>query len=250
MKTTYAYASIVLALMTPTNVLAQDSSSCGDCDGVCVTFDATDDSLYYWWNGGPGGDPTTFGGSQIGSTCLTGGGALFVGASDSVASGGGNTKFEWDVADSTSYFDVSVCDGFSVPMTCTGFEGNEGPYTTIGGGELCSGDCPSSDVDGANCVNSGSHTGVFKDVPSCFQQGMGAEGESGENNYWLFDGLSVQAIFSGRSGVSCTVGWTSSKEKRVEPEKSAAELGPRATKHRQHGHQKRAHGHHGLHMVS
>ena len=248
MKTTYAYASIALAVLIPANVLAE--SYCGDCDGVCVSFDATDDSLYYWWNGGPGGDPTTFGGYQIGSTCLTGGGALFVGTDESVASGGANTKFEWDVADSTAYFDVSVCDGFSVPMTCTGFEGNEGPYTTLGGGELCSGDCPSSDVEGSNCRNSGSHTGVLEDVPSCFQQGMGAEGENGYNNYWLYDDYSVQAIFTGRSGVSCTVSWASSKEKRKEVGQSVAELEPRATKHRQHDHQRRAHGHQGVHMLS
>lgn len=265
MKTTFAHASMVLALLSSGNVFAHEhycsliltlfvsataqntDDGCGDCSGVCVNFSATSDDLWYWWNGGPGGDPTNFGSQQIGSVCLTDAGAMFVGNSESVAGGGGNTKFEWYVGDSTSNFDVSVCDGFSVPMTCTNFQGNESPYVTIGGGALCEGDCP--DQSGANCLNLGSHTGNLSDVPSCFKDGAGAEGESGENNYWMYDNYSVQSIFTGRSGVTCTVGGWSSKEKRAEVGDSTAELAPRASKHRQHGHERRAHGH-GLHAVS
>ncbi|CAD6586622.1 MAG: hypothetical protein ASARMPRED_002776 [Alectoria sarmentosa] len=298
MKTTYAYTSIVLALIgagdvlahthhhhsreliEPTSTLSLTASStatafptvsapanstyggnsttggspitagsCDNCDGVCVTFGATSDDLWYWWNGGPGGDPSTFGENQIGPVCLTDGGAMFVGSSNNVATGGGNTKFEWSVGASFSNFDVSVCDGFSVPMTCTGFGGNESPYVTIGGGELCASDCPSADEYEGNCRNLGAHTGSLAEVPSCFQEGAGAEGEDGTNNYWLYDNYSVQAIFTGRTDVVCTVGATSSKAKRGDVGHSAAELGPRASKHRQHGHQRRAHGH-GLNVVS
>ena len=298
MQTTYSYASIVLALMSPAGVLAHahhhhtsevaqptgslslsasataavyptasatvnstsagnsttggspiTAGSCGNCDGVCVTFAATSDDLWYWWNGGPGGDPSTFAEKQIGSVCLTDAGAMFVGGSNNVASGGGNTKFEWSVGATTSNFDVSICDGFSVPMSCTGFGGNESPYVTIGGGELCQGDCPASDQNGANCRNLGAHTGSLAAVPSCFQEGAGAEGKSGTNNYWLYDNYSVQSIFTGRTGVVCTVGGSSSKAKRAISQ-SSAELGPRASKHRQHGHQRRAAHGHGLHMVS
>ena len=174
---------------------------------------------------------------------------MFVGrskAGDSgVASGGANTKFEWSVGATTSNFDVSVCDGFSVPMSCTGFGGNETPYVTIGGGELCKGDCPSADVNGPNCRNLGAHTNTLVEVPSCIQEGAGAVGKSGKNNYWLNDNISVQAIFTGRTDVVCTVGDLSSKAKR-EMGQSAPELEPRASKHR---HQRRAHGH-GIHAIS
>lgn len=298
MKTTYAYASIVLALMSSGNVLAhqhhhhsreveQPTSSlslsasviattyptasaaanstsggnsttggnpitagtCSNCDGVCVTFGATNDDLWYWWNGGPGGDASTFANNQIGTICLTDAGAMFVGSSSNVDSGGGNTKFEWSIGASTSNFDVSVCDGFSVPMSCTGFGGNESPYVTIGGGDLCASDCPADDQFDGNCRNLGAHTGNLAAVPGCFQEGAGAEGKSGTNNYWLYDNYSVQSIFTGRTGVVCTVGGSSSKTKR-DMRQSAAELGPRASMHRQHGrHQRRAHGH-GLHAVS
>ena len=296
MRTTHAYASIALALMSSGKVLAHEhhheprsvsvsasatataystayptatgsanstsggngttggsspitAGTCSSCDGVCVTFGATSDDLWYWWNGGPGGDPSTFAEKQIGTICLTDAGAMFVGSSNNVASGGGNTKFEWSIGASTSNFDVSVCDGFSVPMSCTGFGGNESPYVTIGGGELCDGDCPASDQYEGNCRNLGAHTGDIAEVPSCFQEGAGAEGKSGTNNYWLYDNYSVQSIFTGRTGVVCTVGGTSSKAKREDVAQSVAELGPRASKHRQHGHQRRAHGH-GLHAVS
>ena len=226
-----------------------EAGTCSNCDGVCVTFAATSDDLWYWWNGGPGGEASTFGNSQIGSVCLTDAGAMFVGGSDNVDLGGGNTKFEWSVGSSTSNFDVSVCDGFSVPMSCTGFSGNESPYVTIGGGELCQGDCPTADQNGANCRNLGAHTGDLAAVPSCFQEGAGAEGKSGTNNYWLYDNYSVQSIFTGRTGVVCTVGASSSKAKRG-MEQSPAELGPRASKHRQHGHRRRAAHGHGLLAVS
>ena len=222
--------------------------TCSDCAGVCVTFAATSDDLWYWWNGGPNGDPTTFGKKPIGSICLTQAGAMFVGGSDNVASGGGNTKFEWSVGATTSNFDVSLCDGFSVPMSCTGFAGNESPYVTIGGGDVCQGECQDKVENSPNCRNLGAHSGSLAAVPSCFQEGAGAEGKSGTNNYWLYDNYSVQSIFTGRTGVVCTVGGTASKAKRDE-EQSVAELEPRASKHRQHGHQRRAHGH-GLRAVS
>ena len=290
MKTTYAYASIALALMSCENVVAHShhyrspqnpivtlsvsatatssayptgtvpanstnggspitAGTCNDCSGVCVTFGATNPDLWYWWNGGPNGDPSTFGDKPIGSVCLTQAGAMFVGSSkggdSGVASGGANTKFEWSVDASTSNFDVSICDGFSVPMICTGFGGNESPYTTIGGGELCQGACAASDQNGPNCRNLGAHTPSADAVPSCFKEGAGEDGKSGENNYWLNDNVSVQAIFTGRTDVVCTVGDLSSKAKR-EIEESAAELSPRASKHR---HQRRAHGH-GAHAIS
>ena len=219
------------------------AGTCNDCNGVCVTFGATNDDLWYWWNGGPGGDPAQFGEKKVGSVCLTGGGAMFVGTSQGGASGvntgGPNTKFEWYVSAETSNFDVSVCDGFSVPMSCTGFEGNESPYVTIGGGELCTGDCPSGDQNGPNCKNPGAHTDLAQ-VPSCILEGSGAEGKSGTNNYWLQDNLSVQAIFTGRTGVVCTVGDISSKAKR------GMEQSVTTSKHRHH---RRAHGH-GAHAIS
>ena len=285
MKTTYAYASIVLALMNSSNVLAAShrhrsnptstvsvsasvtasttgtaypsasvpanstspitAGTCNDCSGVCVTFGATDSSLTYWFNGGPGGDAASFKNKPLNSVCLTDAGAMFVGAAGAIAengdwNGGPSTKFEWSVGASTSNFDVSVCDGFSVPMSCTGFSGNESPYTTIGGGEICS-DCPAADVTGSTCKNPGAHTGVLAEVPTCFTEGEGAVGKSGTNNYWYYDNISVQSIFTGRTGVVCTVGSiSSSKAKREAMGQSAVELGPRASRHRHH---RRAHGH-------
>lgn len=225
------------------------AGTCSNCDGVCVTFGATSDDLWYWWNGGPGGNPSTFGDNPIGSICLTDAGAMFVGGSNIQTDGGGNTKFEWSVGATTSNFDVSVCDGFSVPMLCTGFDGNETSTNTIGGGELCAGDCPAGDQSGANCMNKGAHTGVLADVPSCFSEGAGPDGTESTNNYWYYDNIAVQAIFTARTDIVCTVGALSSKAKR-DVEQSAAKLGSRASKHRQHGYQRRvAHGH-GLHAVS
>lgn len=227
------------------------AGSCSDCSGVCVTFGATDDSYTYWFNGGPGGNAASFKDSPIGSICLTQAGAMFVGGSEAIASngdwnGGPSTKFEWSVGDTTSNFDVSVCDGFSVPMSCTGFAGNESPYVTIGGGELCDSDCPSVDQTTLTCENPGAHTNVLAEVPDCFTAGEGAVGKSGTNNYWYYDNISVQAIFTGRTDVVCTVGSTSSSKTKREMGRSVAELGPRASKHR---HQRRAHGH-GVHAIS
>lgn len=298
MKTTYAYASTVLAVMSAGNAFAAHhhhhpiaastlslsatgtgtaaayatvsapanstygsnttntgspvtAGSCGSCDGVCVTFGATSDDLYYWWNGGPGGDPSTFGDNPIGPVCLTDAGAMFVAGSNPSNNDGGNTKFEWSVGATTSNFDISVCDGFSVPMVCTGFNGNETSTDTIGGGELC-GDCPAGDQNGANCRNPGAHTGVLAEVPSCFLEGAGPDGTEATNNYWYYDNISVQAIFTDRTDVVCTVGaidGNNSKAKRNEVQ-SEAELGPRSSNHRQHRHQRRAAHGHGLHMVS
>lgn len=228
------------------------AGTCSSCDGVCVTFGATSGDLWYWWNGGPGGDPSKFSDKPIGPVCLTDAGAMFVGATNIQENGGGNTKFEWSVGATTSNFDVSVCDGFSVPMVCTGFDGNETSTNTIGGGELCAGDCPAGELKGDNCHNPGAHTGVLAEVPSCFTEGAAPDGkESANNNYWYYDNVSVQAIFTDRTDIVCTVGaigGSSSKAKR-DVEQSAAELGPRASKRHSHGHQRRAHGH-GLHAVS
>ena len=289
MKSTYAYASIALALSSPMTVFAKShhyrasptssvalsasvtgtvvstayptatvpanstsggspitAGTCSGCNGVCVTFGAVDDDLWYWWNGGPGGEPSQFGANNPGAVCLTGGGAMFVGSSkdgdSGVSTGGANTKFEWYVSAGTSNFDISVCDGFSVPMACTGFEGNESPYVTIGGGELCTNDCPASNQDGPNCRNPGAHTDLAQ-VPECILEGSGAEGKNGKNNYWLQDNLSVQAIFTGRTGVVCTVGdVNSSKAKRG--------LGQSVTASKHRHHQRRAaHGHGGLHAL-
>ena len=281
MKTAYAYASIALALMNAEGILAYThhhhhsssalttsasatvsaypsasasansttnsttpgspitAGSCGNCDGVCVTFGATSDDLWYWWNGGPGGDPSKFGDKPIGPVCLTDAGAMFVASSSMNTNGGSNTKFEWSVGSDTSNFDVSVCDGFSVPMVCTGFNGNQTSTNTIGGGEICS-DCPDANAAG-NCPNPGAHTGDVTKVPSCFLAGEGPKGTESTNNYWYYDNISVQAIFTDRKDIVCTVGSIGSKEKR--------DLGEKATKHR-HAHQRRAAQGHGLHAVS
>lgn len=220
------------------------AGSCSGCSGVCVTFGATDDSLTYWFNGGPGGKAASFGKSPLGSICLTDAGAMFVGSAEAIAdngdwNGGPSTKFEWSVGADRSNFDVSICDGFSVPMSCTGFDGNLSPFETIGGGEICADDCDASNKTPMSCQNPGAHTGVLAQVPSCFTKGAGAEGKSGSNNYWYYDNVSVQSIFSGRTGVVCTVGGTSSNAKREFG-------GQRASKHR---HQRRAHGH-GAHAIS
>ena len=250
--TAYPTASAPANTTTPGSPIT--AGTCDNCDGVCVTFGATDDSLTYWFNGGPGGSASSFKNKQIGSTCFASNtaGAMFVGPSEAVSDsgvwqGGPSTKFEWSVGSSTSFFDVSVCDGFSVPMSCTGFDGNETPFTTIGGGELCANDCPAGNQKGAYCQNPGSHTGVLAEVPSCFTAGEGAEGKSGTNNYWYYDNISVQSIFTGRTGVVCTVGSISSNTKREAMGESAAELGPRASKHR---HVRRAAHAHGAHIVS
>ena len=277
MKTAYAFASIVLALMNPEGILAHEhhhhssstlttsasatasaypsasasansttggspikAGSCSNCDGVCVTFGATSGDLWYWWNGGPGGDPSTFDDNPIGSVCLTDAGAMFVANSNMNTNGGGNTKFEWSVGSDTSNFDVSVCDGFSVPMVCTGFYGNETSTNTIGGGEICGSDCPDPNEAG-NCMNTGAHTGDLADVASCFLAGEGPDGTESSNNYWYYDNISVQAIFTDRKDIVCTVGDTGSKAKR--------DMGHSAIKHR-HAHQRRAAQGHHLHAVS
>ena len=253
MMNIYAYASLALALMNAGSAFADTNSggACGNCNGVCVTFESTNEGYYYWWNGGPGGAASTFGEKPIGSICLTDAGAMFVGSTvdgeSGVATGGANTKFEWSVGATTSNFDISVCDGFSVPMTCTGFQGNESPFTTIGGGDLCTYDCPDADKNGVNCRNPGAHTGDLNQVPSCFKSGMGAQGSSGSNNYWLYDNVSVQSIFTGRSGVTCTVGGSGGTKPKRGIAQSVAELAPRASKHRHH--RRAAHGH-GIHAIS
>ena len=225
------------------------AGTCSNCDGVCVTFGATSDDLWYWFNGGPGGDPSTFGDNPLGPVCLTDAGAMFVAGSSMQTNGGGNTKFEWSIGATTSNFDVSICDGFSVPMLCTGFDGNETSTDTIGGGELCSSDCPADDQNGANCMNKGAHTGVLAEVPSCFLEGAGPDGTKSTNNYWYYDNISVQAIFTARKDIICTVGSLSSKEKR-DVKQSTAKLGSMASEHRQRRHQRRAAHGHGLHAVS
>ena len=281
MKTAYAYASIALALMNAEGILAYThhhhhstsalttsasttvsaypsasaspnsttnstspgspitAGSCSNCDGVCVTFGATSGDLWYWFNGGPGGDPSQFGTKPIGPVCLTDAGAMFVASSSMNTNGGSNTKFEWSVGSDTSNFDVSVCDGFSVPMVCTGFNGNQTSTDTIGGGEICS-DCPNPN-SGGNCPNPGAHTGDVTKVPSCFLAGEGPKGTESTNNYWYYDNISVQAIFTDRKDIVCTVGSIGSKEKR--------DMGQSAIKHR-HAHQRRAAQGHGLHAVS
>lgn len=299
MKTTFAFTSTVLALMSSGGVLAEQqhhhhhqpsassivsitatatgtayptasgssnstygsntttsgspitAGSCGSCEGVCVTFGATDSDLWYWFNGGPGGDPSDFKSNPLGSVCLTDAGAMFVAGTNPEMNDGGNTKFEWSVGATTSNFDVSVCDGFSVPMVCTGFGGNETSTNTIGGGTLCD-PCPAGDQNGDNCRNLGAHTGVLAEVPSCFLEGAGTDGEEATNNYWYYDNISVQAIFTDRTDIVCTVGAidaSSSKAKRNMRESSAAALKQRASQHR-HEHQRRAAHGHGLHAIS
>ena len=242
--TVSAYPSASASANSTTNSTTPGSpitaGSCSNCDGVCVTFGATSGDLWYWWNGGPGGDPSQFGPKPIGPVCLTDAGAMFVASSSMNTNGGGNTKFEWSVGSKTSNFDVSVCDGFSVPMVCTGFNGNQTSTDTIGGGEICRSDCPKPNAAG-NCMNTGAHTGVLEDVPSCFKAGEGPDGTESTNNYWYYDNISVQAIFTDRKDIVCTVGDISSKAKR--------DMGDKAIKHR-HAHQRRAAQGHGLHAVS
>ena len=228
-----------------------EAGSCGSCDGVCVTFGATSGDLWYWFNGGPGGDPSEFKSNPLGPVCLTDAGAMFVASTNPETNDGGNTKFEWSVGAKTSNFDVSVCDGFSVPMLCTGFKGNETSTDTIGGGTLCS-DCPADEKNGDNCRNPGSHTGVLAEVPSCFLEGAGPDGEESTNNYWYYDNISVQAIFTDRTDIVCTVGVidASSKAKRNMRESSASGFKRRASQHLQHEHQRRAAHGHGLNAIS
>lgn len=212
-------------------VLASSSSTAGSvsdasCDGVPVTFVANGGD-YNWAIRGPGYTSNS-GNSASGQpiTCLTAGSpSLFIGSDASTLgqAAGGNTLFECTiVASGASICDISLCDGYSMAVKCTGF--TDATNSSIGGSQSLWNGPACTDVNGVNCVNP-EQGGAHQDASPAFF----APANNG-GNYWYDDTTNIgKSTFSGNGLVTCTVyaGTTksgSSKLKREDDEIEAVQI--------------------------
>ncbi|KAK4695885.1 hypothetical protein P7C71_g1946, partial [Lecanoromycetidae sp. Uapishka_2] len=192
------------------------SSSSSSCDGVQVNFVASGGS-YDWLFQGTGASSGNSA-SDNPSLCMASGNSYsFFFGSNSAGLGNagyGNTLLETTIKASggQNVFDVSLCDGYSMAMQCTGFTDYGSSNAVIGGTEsLWSlGTCP--DVNGPNCVNTGSHS----DSAAAFFTHGGA--------YWYDDDTPNpgQSTFTGRGPITCTI-YTNTLKSKAKREESGTE---------------------------
>ncbi|KAI9710410.1 MAG: hypothetical protein M1812_007446 [Candelaria pacifica] len=186
------------SLSTPTGdeskaVAAAAASKCID-----ITFQSSNGNWNYFFNGGWGSASGKV--SALGTKSLCGSGALFVGyqtrAQGLGSAAGGNTKLECTVTGDgkvDNVCDVSVVDGYSLSMHCTGFGTGD-----IGGTQnlFSLGTCPkvNSQGGGKACVNTNGHS---NNAAQFFKNG---------GKYWYQDNKYVGTTFGGNPKVTCVIG--------------------------------------------
>ena len=166
-------------------------------DGKCidVTFQSDNPNWNYFFNGDWGSGSGNVG--NLGTKTLCGSGAMFVGeqtrAQGLGSAAGGNTKLECTVTGDgkgDNVCDISVVDGYSLSMLCTGFGSGE-----IGGTQnlFDLGTCPNKNPNGPTCVNTGGHTNT---AAPFFKHG---------GKYWYQDNDFEGVTFRGTPKVHCAI---------------------------------------------
>ncbi|KAL6718191.1 hypothetical protein ACLMJK_004279 [Lecanora helva] len=175
-------------LADPSDVAAR-----GKC--IDITFVSDNPQWNYKFNGDWGEGSGNVG--ALNTKTLCGSGAMFVGeqtpANGLGAASGGNTKLECTVkgdGKKDNVCDVSVVDGYSLSMHCTGF-----PASEIGGtANLFNlGNCPDVNNHGHTCVN---HNGHTNNAAQFFKNG---------GRYWYQDDTAVKTTFKGTPKVKCSI---------------------------------------------
>ena len=133
---------------------------------------------------------------SLGTKSLCGSGAMFVGEQSPPSLGsaaGGNTKLEGTIVGdgkNDNVFDVSLVDGYSLSMHCTGFGTGD-----IGGTQnlFDLGSCPDRNANGPTCVNTGGHSNT---AAQFFKNG---------GNYWYQDNTYKAVTFTGTPAIHCAI---------------------------------------------
>ncbi|KAI9775586.1 MAG: hypothetical protein M1835_005752 [Candelina submexicana] len=169
------------------------AASNGRC--IDITFTSTNPDWNYYFNGDWGLETGKV--SQLKTRSLCGSGAMFVGAQTKGnglgSAAGGNTKLECTVVGDgkpDNVCDVSVVDGYSLSMHCTGFGTGD-----IGGTRnlFDLGRCPKVNNNGHTCVNTNGHT---NNADQFFKNG---------GKYWYQDNVYVGTTFSGTPRITCAI---------------------------------------------
>lgn len=175
-------------------VAALSAPKGGKC--IDITFTSENPKWNYYFNGGWGMGSGNVG--QLKTKSLCGSGAMFVGQQTREqglgSAAGGNTKLECTVTGSgkrDSVCNVSVVDGYSLSMHCTGFGSGD-----IGGTKnlFDLGKCPRKNPIGPTCVNTRGHT---NNALQFFKNG---------GKYWFQDNVFVGTTFQGTPKVTCHIG--------------------------------------------
>ena len=179
-----------LAASTPS-----DERIAGDGKCISITFQSSNANWNYFFNGDWGSGTGTVG--SLGTKSLCGSGAMFVGEQTVGhglgAASDGNTKLECTVTGDgkgDNVCDISVVDGYSLSMHCTGTG-----FGDIGGTQdlFSLATCPDTNPNGPTCVNDGGHS---NNAAQFFKNG---------GKYWYQDNTFVATTFSGTPAVHCAI---------------------------------------------
>ena len=162
---------------------------------IDITFKSTNPNWNYFFNGDWGSGSGNVG--SLNTKKLCGSGAMFVGEQTKAgglgSAAGGNTKLECTVkgdGKKDNVCDVSVVDGYSPSMHCTGFgTGDIGGTQSLFNLE----NCPDKNNNGPTCVNTGGHT---NNAAQFFKNG---------GKYWYQDNDFVATTFGGNPKVECDI---------------------------------------------
>ena len=191
MRSTYlALVAVLAATSSAAPAPVPQGANAGNC--INFEFQVSDPSWYYRFDTGSTGQF-----SSLQKTCISGSSAMFFGRDAESVKGGQITKLEWHIDHSTekaqSNIDVSIVEGYSLSMECTGFpSGATAP--AIGGTTnlFHLGTCPHR--EGKNCVNDG---GPSDTSNPWFTTG---------GYYWYDANHNGQTIFSGNPGtITCKI---------------------------------------------
>ena len=210
---------------------------------ICVNFSGNDN--FHFLNTGSWGS-NSGSGTQSASQCFepSANAGMFICESECQDAGDAAsakyTKLECTLGGEWQNCDISLVDGFSLPLKCTISGASPAPY--VGGTEDL-GSCPSPGQDNT-CLNANSYQGAETDVAQYFQNADQYQPNSQSGpNYCVFQTCSKYSdvFFSGTPTIECEVGYRSgSSSKRNEG--SALDI-PADVSKREAGAAHRAHGH-------
>ena len=228
---------------TSSAAFASGSATSSSGNQICIDFTGGD---FHWLNTGSWGSSSGQGASSA-SQCfdLTADGGMFICESECQNAGDAATakytKLECTFGGTYENCDISLVDGFSLPLECT-IPGAK-PTDTIGGlTDLTSlTSCPTT-VEDNTCSNANSYESSTNDVTQFFQNANGGSG----GNYCVFQTCSASSdiFFTGTPTISCQVGSKSATKRDVDTVDASLPSKREAEPSKAHGHR---HKHHHAH---